>query len=192
MVHRDDDAKRATGELKAQPRYRTSLLAPQNLTQDQWEEVEFGGTSSLNTNEFPVKETVDDVDKRTLEYNATTKLFEFRNTNTVNFLVNIDFYFTAAKDTAQQLGLELANPDNEIWMRFRSMSDPVVYFPLPDTKKAIKLGGFGRPDTDFAVNFNYTVYANDFLRTHGLGIDLQVQRSRSVSLQDCVVLIFPM
>lgn len=194
--HASENAWKSSGEVSASPRFRTDLSASQVLTNDQWTRVVLGGASERNVNEF----------SGFGEGNATTPIAwdatnnklafakpEDSEVDTTNYLLQFDFAFTASVTTLTALSSVLDARADELWYRFVVPGVPGgdVLFPLPDGLQRMRLGSFPPQCPDTAAQISYAIYANQFLRDYGLAIEVMPRTNRTITLSECVLLVYP-
>lgn len=162
MIMDRTDRNYKRGELDPQPRLRVNLTTAVTLSTT-WTRLNFAGTSTRNTNTFPVLDT-----GQRVWYDATNKLFRFTDTVDRNY----DTYFNAKFSAANVLGA-LNLQTATVQMRFAVPSPTPVYFPLPDSDGCVDLMPVNLTST-VRTSLPFIVYANEGMRTYGLGVELRL------------------
>lgn len=168
MSYSESEQMREMNNAVPAPRFRVNQSTPMTLSTT-FQKVDFAGTSTRNTNTFPVGA---DKLKPCINWDSTNKLFIFNSTVDKNYDVLFNAKITGSA-IQSLLNVNLA----QVQMRYVvPVPGNPIYFPLPDSDGYVDLTSVGLSSTDRSTN-SITIYANSAMRQYGLGLELRISNA---------------
>lgn len=166
----------------SQSRVRANQSASLALSTS-WQRIDFAGSSSYNTNTFPLGP---DGVNNFVYWDAVNKLFKFQNQVDMNFIIQFNAkIFSSAVLSALSLTMATAR------LRLVVPAPTPIYFPLPDSDQCIDIAPLGLVSI-YRGAYGFTIYANAAVRQYGIGLEVSISNSflATAALQASDVILY--
>lgn len=167
MGYHEAAAELETNTQIPAPRIRLNIQSNLVLTTS-WQTLDFAGTSTLNTNTYPMGP---DGTNKYVYWDTTNKQFMFQAPSDRNYTVTFNTKISSSA-LISALNLTMATAQ----LRFVVPSPTPIYFPLPDSDQATDISNIGLTSV---VRNSYVlpIYANSVMRQYGLKLQMQISNT---------------